>query len=422
MLIEARDRSAWWDGFTIDGVNFAGDDTCGMVMRMISGGMRNCSFSGGAKQYLQVMGSPDTTVVESCTFIGHGNNNNYGVWWADTSRGSSFRGNTVKKFTNTSFPAMQIYGRNTVFEHNRWEESFTGTRVQGSDHVFRNNVYYDLFRAYLGIPGISGNQLINNTFCAVRYGAEIGSLCVVKNNLFTSMSGVGSCLDSLTNAVVHADSITYNLFDTLTSDLSHHMGDASNIITSVGLDVQLADTSTRDFHLRINSPCLDRGDISAACNDLTGGRNDMGAYGGPYAIDTLQPPVLDSLQVWQDGAFDEIRWGSALAGDLEFLAVYRDTSGADFVPAEENCIDSIYNIMLPWPRYTHNDKRWHYKVNQIDSSGYAGGYAADTARYTNPRIADVSYYSCGTENVTDDSMVVVFNIDFSTFPEWATFN
>jgi predicted outer membrane repeat protein len=38
---------------------------------------------------------------------------------------------------------------------------------------------------------------------------------------------------------------------------------------------------TEDFHLQINSPCIDAGNPDPEYNDPDGSRNDMGAYGGP---------------------------------------------------------------------------------------------------------------------------------------------
>lgn len=53
-----------------------------------------------------------------------------------------------------------------------------------------------------------------------------------------------------------------------------------------------------DFHLREGSPCIDAGKPGFASLDPDGTRNDMGAYGGPYAtVSGLLGPVITNLEV-----------------------------------------------------------------------------------------------------------------------------
>ena len=39
-----------------------------------------------------------------------------------------------------------------------------------------------------------------------------------------------------------------------------------------------------DFHLRPGSPCIHAGDPAPVYNNRDGSRNDLGAYGGPFAL------------------------------------------------------------------------------------------------------------------------------------------
>jgi hypothetical protein len=53
------------------------------------------------------------------------------------------------------------------------------------------------------------------------------------------------------------------------------------------------------FHLRPGSPCINAGDPSPLYNDPDGSRNDLGAYGGPYALDAapVKPSAVPSLML-----------------------------------------------------------------------------------------------------------------------------
>ena len=56
--------------------------------------------------------------------------------------------------------------------------------------------------------------------------------------------------------------------------------------------------SVMDFRLRNGSPCIDAGKPGFASLDPDGTRNDMGAYGGPYALSTgILGPVITELEV-----------------------------------------------------------------------------------------------------------------------------
>ena len=45
-----------------------------------------------------------------------------------------------------------------------------------------------------------------------------------------------------------------------------------------------------NYHLASDSPCRNRGTVSAVTNDPDGTRNDMGAYGGPGSADFFPDP------------------------------------------------------------------------------------------------------------------------------------
>jgi len=85
--------------------------------------------------------------------------------------------------------------------------------------------------------------------------------------------------------------ITYSAFwdyETMITDTIPGIG---NIIS----DPLFVSLANQNFQLAPNSPCINAGNPASEYNDLDGGRNDMGAYGGPFADSTSfesQPAIL----------------------------------------------------------------------------------------------------------------------------------
>jgi hypothetical protein len=80
------------------------------------------------------------------------------------------------------------------------------------------------------------------------------------------------------------------------------------------VDPRFVSESTGDYRLQIGSPCLDAGNPDSTYNDRNGGRNDMGAYGGPYALQVIlsqadSPPFARHAFTvsWQGYASDGIQ-------------------------------------------------------------------------------------------------------------------
>ncbi len=59
---------------------------------------------------------------------------------------------------------------------------------------------------------------------------------------------------------------------------------------NISVDPMFVDQALGDFHLKPNSPCIDKGSNDPFYTDRDGSYNDMGAYGGPNPIDDSQIP------------------------------------------------------------------------------------------------------------------------------------
>jgi len=83
-----------------------------------------------------------------------------------------------------------------------------------------------------------------------------------------------------------------------------------------------ADTTKEDYRLSKLSPCIDAGNPDVRYNDIDGSRNDIGAYGGPYAdslwryrngtslaIDSITASPLDTVHVNING-----EWVNGITG------------------------------------------------------------------------------------------------------------
>jgi len=130
-------------------------------------------------------------------------------------------------------------------------------------------------------------DIINNTFDTKNRAIdESGSTANIINNIVVNNSDYGiSLLDGST--------MDYNAFWNNKINYNGNNPGSHNIIGNV----MFVDTSKDNYRLLKNSPCVNAGNPDSKYNDKDGSRNDIGAYGGPYA---------DSIWTNQDGSTLEI--------------------------------------------------------------------------------------------------------------------
>jgi hypothetical protein len=149
------------------------------------------------------------------------------------------------------------------------------SRCLVANNIFTGNVAENFGGAICS--NNSGNRFLNNTIC--------------HNQAWNSGGGI-----ALASTV--SDEIQNTIFfsNTTRSALSHigcyqcdpaHYTLAYNFYSSATADPKFADE--RDYRLAPGSPCMNAGNPGAEFFNLDGTRNDLGAYGGPYAVTTPQP-------------------------------------------------------------------------------------------------------------------------------------
>jgi hypothetical protein len=176
-------------------------------------------------------------------------------------------------------------------------------------------------------------ELINSTFyrnLSGEYGGGIacffsGELWV-ENCILWGNQDVLGCPD-IYGSAIPVITVTY-------TDIEQGWTSIGNI----SLNPEFVDTSEThpDFHLSPGSPCIDAGNPDPTYNDPDGTRNDMGAYGGPWAagwvgVERLDRPI-------------------SLPNDLRIIALYPNPANPSAklvyqVPQPGWVSVAIYNIL-----------------------------------------------------------------------------
>ena len=196
----------------------------------------------------------------------------------------------------SKLPLSNIVARNNIV----YDNGRPGIHVLAATGSLENNIVYNNKRA-----GISSNAtpmaIVNNTVVGNgQAGVSVQtpeSAVTIKNNIISHNieTGIRSPGKGYSNNLVFANNKTgdCNLeFLWCVKGQYGGFGDEHSYKSHKGIiaNPQFVDAEKHDYHLLGTSPAIDAGDKDATYNDvnfpssLGSKRNDMGAYGGPYAL------------------------------------------------------------------------------------------------------------------------------------------
>ena len=172
-----------------------------------------------------------------------------------------------------------------------------------------------------GISGAYSCVIRNNIISIIKYGGIGGSHCIISNNIINDCS-VGFSANSGSNSILTNNIITncreYGIkgycppfnacsampalfYNNLWNNNTNYGSNVSKGPSDISVDPLFIDSNNGDYNFSSNSPCRDAGSPEVSFNDPDGTRNDIGAYGGPSAINwkpiTSGVPVVTQIVV-----------------------------------------------------------------------------------------------------------------------------
>jgi hypothetical protein len=283
------DLTAILDGFTITAGNANGAYPNylggGLYISNGSATIRNCLFrenmagSGGALADWSL----GSSLISECMFL---NNQAPGATGGAVSLQHSNPSLINCQFLNNS--ASSGGGIYTIGNDNSPSISncvFSGNHATGNGGAMYNT-------GVGGFPNPAPPKLQNNTFYSNTALSNGGALfnnntngnAVIDSCIFWNNSDASGALE--TDQIVYSGALTinYSCLQNWTGALggTGNIGQNPLFINPNGLD-GVSGTEDDNLHLLVGSPCINTGNPSPALNDPDGSRNDMGAYGGPWA-------------------------------------------------------------------------------------------------------------------------------------------
>ncbi|MBN1187989.1 MAG: T9SS type A sorting domain-containing protein [Bacteroidales bacterium] len=204
--------------------------------------------------------------------------------------------------------------KNNLIIHNEVPDGGGGIssfRSGGTPHIYNNIIAYNVGNGYAGglVLNWCGGTVRNNIFYKnIAGGLGSGGIMVwqnespvfIENNTIignSSSSTVGGLSTNRSGTTTVRNNIIWGNTQTSGNEYAFiaatvvENNDICGISNSSGNISIYPEFTNTLFGLDPVSPCLDAGHADVIYNDKDGSRNDMGAYGGPYA--TIFPDLVD---------------------------------------------------------------------------------------------------------------------------------
>jgi len=242
-----------------------------------------------------------------------------GIWISCTASNPDIHDNTFRT-DDIGFSAIECsHNSKPIIEHNifysaPWGESLI--RLNDASPQITGNIFYyfahsgsiinggsssgfgmynNIFVSNSTDPGsaihLHSNQdvkLINNTFYSNK-----GTAIHLSESSMLNMNNIFAGIDTDPFDLSNPPSVTYSAF----WDFSATDQDTIPGIGNIFSDPQFMSVDNNNFRLAQGSACINAGNPAPEYNDPDGSRNDMGAYGGPYAYlsSTTSPQAVLSI-------------------------------------------------------------------------------------------------------------------------------
>ncbi len=282
-----NDLTAVLDGFTITAGHAEGEypDYIGGGLYISNGSatIRNCLFqentSGGGGGLADW--SSGSSLISECVFL---NNQASGAGGGISLQHSNPSLINCQFLNNEAASGGGIFTLNNTYSPSISNCVFSGNHATGNGGAIYNS-------GVGGSPNPAPPKLQNNTLyanTALGNGGAIfndnGNDAVIDSCIFWDNSDASGTAETDQIVFSGVPSINYSCLQNWNGALggTGNIGQNPVFINANGLD-GLIGTKDDNLHLLPGSPCINTGNPSPALNDPDGSRNDMGAYGGPWA-------------------------------------------------------------------------------------------------------------------------------------------
>lgn len=262
---------------TIEGSSFDGNQTGINFYGAQSAVVRNNSFTGntGSGIYMKYSCNPE---IAANIFDGNG----VGIYVWEQSK-PLIKNNSILRNTTGIAHAWSSHSTiiGNIISENSWDGiyavSYSSPRIT-NNIVSRNGG--DGLWMFLNWATIENNTIVGNTGDGIS--AEWYASISPRNNIIAYNGGWGA-FTSTYYSYSHGNIYLYynNIFGNGAGALRPNAYDQ---VGNIYVDPLFRDMTSNNFQLYYGSPCIDAGDIAPAYNDPDGTRNDLGAYGGPFAL------------------------------------------------------------------------------------------------------------------------------------------